>query len=222
MTRLCPQPPALKRSGASLVVAKWPLRCAAISWHEAVDERSLRKGGSDPLSLESCAEYRDVHSEAQPEDRQGGYPVPKRCNPDADVGIDMLQESLRLCVGDRCKSRWGEAWETAGVAERSDEGSHSADGSKARYHEEDLLAYIPPHISSVLKSNGEDAKVVQELLRHSTARMTLDTYTQALSPQKRAAQSKVVSMIRPKGACTVDFRINPRKRLKGIGVPDGL
>jgi integrase len=52
--------------------------------------------------------------------------------------------------------------------------------------------------SSILKSNGEDVKVVQELLRHSTSRMTLDTYTQALSPQKRAAQSKVVSMIRPK------------------------
>ena len=57
--------------------------------------------------------------------------------------------------------------------------------------------------SSVLKSNGEDVKVVQELLRHSTARMTLDTYTQALSPHKRAAQSKVASMISPKGACTV-------------------
>ena len=27
--------------------------------------------------------------------------------------------------------------------------------------------------------SGEDVKVVQELLRHSTARMTLDTYTQA-------------------------------------------
>ena len=57
--------------------------------------------------------------------------------------------------------------------------------------------------SSVLKANGEDVMVVQELLRHSTARMTLDTYTQALSPHKRAAQGKVVSMIRPKGTCTV-------------------
>jgi integrase len=57
--------------------------------------------------------------------------------------------------------------------------------------------------SSVLKANGEDVKVVQELLRHSTSRMTLDTYTQALSPHKRAAQSKVVSMIRPKGTSTV-------------------
>ena len=54
------------------------------------------------------------------------------------------------------------------------------------------------HISSILKSNGEDVKVVQELLRHSTARMTLDTYTQALTPQKRAGHSKVVGIIRPK------------------------
>jgi integrase len=52
--------------------------------------------------------------------------------------------------------------------------------------------------SSLLKANGEDVKVVQELLRHVTSRTTLETYTQALSPQKRAAQSKVVSMIRPK------------------------
>jgi integrase len=52
--------------------------------------------------------------------------------------------------------------------------------------------------SSMLKSNGEDVKVVQELLRHSTSRMTLDTYTQALGSDKRAAQSKVVGMIRPK------------------------
>ncbi|MGA2426626.1 MAG: site-specific integrase [Terriglobales bacterium] len=56
--------------------------------------------------------------------------------------------------------------------------------------------------SSILKANGEDVKVVQELLRHATSRMTLDTYTQALSPDKRAAQSKVVGMIRPKPTCT--------------------
>lgn len=44
--------------------------------------------------------------------------------------------------------------------------------------------------STLLKANGEDVKVVQELLRHGTARMTLDTYTQALSDDKRAAQSR--------------------------------
>jgi integrase len=57
--------------------------------------------------------------------------------------------------------------------------------------------------STLLNANGEDVKVVQELLRHATARMTLDTYTQALGADKRAAQSKVVGMIRSKPSCTV-------------------
>jgi len=35
--------------------------------------------------------------------------------------------------------------------------------------------------------------------------MTLDTYTQALSPQKRAAQSKVVGMIRSKPSLYREF-----------------
>jgi site-specific recombinase XerD len=48
-----------------------------------------------------------------------------------------------------------------------------------------------------LKANGEDIKVVQESLRHANSRITLDTYTQALTPAKREAQSKVVRMILP-------------------------
>lgn len=49
--------------------------------------------------------------------------------------------------------------------------------------------------STMLKGNGEDIKVVQELLRHANSRITLDTYTQAMTPAKRAAQSKVVEML---------------------------
>jgi integrase len=49
-----------------------------------------------------------------------------------------------------------------------------------------------------LKANGEDVKVVQESLRHANSRITLDTYTQALTPAKRQAQTKVVRMILPK------------------------
>jgi site-specific recombinase XerD len=48
-----------------------------------------------------------------------------------------------------------------------------------------------------LKANGEDIKVVQESLRHANSRITLDSYTQALTPAKREAQSKVVRMILP-------------------------
>ena len=48
---------------------------------------------------------------------------------------------------------------------------------------------------TLLKANGEDVKTVQELLRHANSRITLDVYTQAVTSNKLAAQSKVVSMI---------------------------
>jgi integrase len=48
--------------------------------------------------------------------------------------------------------------------------------------------------STLLRANGEDVKVVQELLRHANSKTTMDTYTQALSPAKRTAQSRVVRM----------------------------
>ena len=40
------------------------LQCAGINRHEAEDESSLRERSSDPVGLESCAGYREVHSEA--------------------------------------------------------------------------------------------------------------------------------------------------------------
>ena len=52
--------------------------------------------------------------------------------------------------------------------------------------------------ATLLKANGEDIQVVQESLRHANSRITLDTYTQAVTPAKRQAQSKVVRMILPK------------------------
>ena len=48
----------------------------------------------------------------------------------------------------------------------------------------------------LLKANGKDIKVVQELLRHGSTRVTLDIYAQAQMPAKRAAQQKVVEMVR--------------------------
>ena len=52
-------------------------------------------------------------------------------------------------------------------------------------------------LATVLKSNGEDVKVVQEMLRHANSRITLDIYTQAVTPAKRQAQQKVLQMILP-------------------------
>jgi integrase len=50
--------------------------------------------------------------------------------------------------------------------------------------------------STLLKANGEDVKTVQELLRHATVKMTLEVYTQAVTPAKRNAQSKVAGMLK--------------------------
>ncbi len=50
--------------------------------------------------------------------------------------------------------------------------------------------------STLLHANGEDVKVVQELLRHGSVKVTMDVYAQAQMPAKRKAQQKVVEMMR--------------------------
>jgi integrase len=51
--------------------------------------------------------------------------------------------------------------------------------------------------TTLLHANGEDVKVVQELLRHGSVKVTMDVYAQAQMPAKRKAQHKVVEMMRP-------------------------
>ena len=48
---------------------------------------------------------------------------------------------------------------------------------------------------TLMKANGEDIKTIQELLRHSNYKVTADVYTQAVTPTKRAAQTKLVRMV---------------------------
>ena len=49
--------------------------------------------------------------------------------------------------------------------------------------------------STLIKSLGVDAKVVQELLRHASFRTTMDSYTQALEQPKRQAQEQLADLI---------------------------
>ncbi len=49
--------------------------------------------------------------------------------------------------------------------------------------------------STMLRAAGTDIKVQQELLRHSTIQSTLNIYTQAVSEQKRTANSIVVGIL---------------------------
>jgi len=52
-------------------------------------------------------------------------------------------------------------------------------------------------LATSLHRNGEEVKVVQELLRHSSCKITLDIYAQAVSVDKRRAQSRVVKEFIP-------------------------
>jgi integrase len=49
--------------------------------------------------------------------------------------------------------------------------------------------------STMLMANGENVKVVQELMRHANCRCTLEIYSQARIQAKREAQHRVVEMI---------------------------
>jgi integrase len=53
---------------------------------------------------------------------------------------------------------------------------------------------------TISNANGENPKVIQELLRHANIKVTMDTYVHAMSDEKRKAQSKacrVVEIIMP-------------------------
>jgi site-specific recombinase XerD len=49
--------------------------------------------------------------------------------------------------------------------------------------------------ATILKSRGEDVKIVQELLRHANTSITLNLYAQAITNTKRSAQSKVARLV---------------------------
>jgi len=59
-------------------------------------------------------------------------------------------------------------------------------------------------------------KVVQELLRHASTKVTLDVYAQALTPAKLAAQRKVVKMIRGSLSVPRVYRGESSENLRGL------
>ena len=84
-------------------------------------------------------------------------------------------------------------------------------GTLWRYHGRPAVkrAAVNKHVSyhtfrhtfgTLLNANGENAKVVQELLRHASMKVTTDVYMQAVNTQKREAQSKLVRMVLKKTA----------------------
>jgi len=62
------------------------------------------------------------------------------------------------------------------------------------------MAHVPPNIldsAAKCRDRIQGDAVMQELLRHSSLRSTLDVYTQAVTPAKHAAQAAVLSLVFP-------------------------
>ena len=87
--------------------------------------------------------------------------------------------------------------------------------------------------ATLLKGNGEDVKVVQELMRHANISVTLNVYAQAITQTKRDAQSRVVSLLLDKNGekpSTEAYRTVTDLQKSGgdlqvvdkVGVPDGI
>jgi integrase len=53
-------------------------------------------------------------------------------------------------------------------------------------------------LATLLISNGENVKVAQSQLRHTTPKITLELYAQAVSADQQKAHKKVVHMVLPK------------------------
>ena len=67
--------------------------------------------------------------------------------------------------------------------------------------------------STLLRSVGTEFKVMQELLRHSSLRSTLDIYTQAISPAKHAAQAAVLALVFPSETRGASFAQTPASQM---------
>jgi integrase len=67
--------------------------------------------------------------------------------------------------------------------------------------------------STMLIANGENVKVVQELMRHANSRTTLEVYTQARFSAKREAQQRIVEMIVPEDTKIMMQRMGPDESL---------
>jgi len=78
--------------------------------------------------------------------------------------------------------------------------------------------------TTLLRQNNNDPKVVQGLLRHSSVRVTLDIYDEAVGPEKRKAHRGVMRQITRANRSVI--RSAPKQRFpqitEKIGVPYGI
>ena len=71
--------------------------------------------------------------------------------------------------------------------------------------------------STTLIANGENVKVVQELMRHANSRCTLDVYSQARVRAKREAQQRIVEMVLPEEGLASEIKLQRREPDERLG-----
>ena len=85
--------------------------------------------------------------------------------------------------------------EDAHVAGQPAPENPATDGPQGGHREADRMAHLPPHLQLTVAETGNDVKVVQELMRHAKLSTTIEVYTQAGMPRKRAPQRKAVDAL---------------------------
>jgi integrase len=60
---------------------------------------------------------------------------------------------------------------------------------------------------TLLSANGNNSKVLQELLRHASLKVTTDTYMQALTDDKRNAHQGVIRLVVPQQQVPQTFAV---------------
>jgi len=73
--------------------------------------------------------------------------------------------------------------------------------------------------STLLIGNGENVKVVQELMRHASSRCTLEVYSQAKIMAKREAQQRIVQMVLPEEANGCELPIPYANAARSLNPP---
>ena len=99
----------------------------------------------------------------------------------------------------RCRRRLSlrkleDAGQPAFLDEPSDAAFHQAGGCRAG-HSVERIPTLRHSYTTLLRQGGNDVKVVQDLLRHASYKLTMDADDDAVSSEKREAQSGVIRLI---------------------------
>ena len=107
--------------------------------------------------------------------------------------VSQIRASSRLCVCDRCQSCWRSAWQTTGIIFGQNHAIlHPLTTRQLGIPRRTGWHTFRRVLATALHQNGEGVKVIHELLRYSSTRITLDVYAQAITSEMRRALTKVV------------------------------